>query len=193
MNKKKLLCLFVLLNLLISIFAVSSPNKFSIKLNTVIVPELYTISLKYNNSDYSNPIVNASFNESFTSDVFSIDLSNGNEKSQLQFTIKIIPGTFIKDIENLEDNFYDTQFKPTPSLDTEFPIASSFYDETSKELTITSKIIPIGRNTTSQTLAKFYLGWEDDENLPKVSNGTYISTTIIEYTSEEVLSLSNSQ
>lgn len=184
---KKLLSMIILLSITFpTIFATTYPGEYSINLNSIVNPELYTITLKYDDAEYSSPIINATFNNSFSSDLFSVELSDGNESNDLQFIINIIPGNFIKSVESDED-YYDTQFKPTPSIDNEFEISSSYYNENTHELTITSRIIPLGKNFSAQTLAKFYLGWDDNENLPLVSNGTYISTTVIEYKSESVV------
>jgi hypothetical protein len=190
MHKKLLIMLLLLSQALMNIFAVTYPAEFNINLNTEIETESYTLTLKYDDIDYSSPIVNATFSDSYTSDLFAVELSEGNEKDDLQFTIKIIPGTFRKSVDIGEDNF-DTQFKPTPTIDNDFSITSSSYDENTQELTITSNIIRTGKNNSTQPLAKFYLGWQDNGNLPKVANGTYISTTIIEYTSEAIDSSSN--
>lgn len=190
MHRKFIITLLLLSNVLFYIFAETYPVEYSIKLDSTINTEEYTISLKYDDVDYSSPIVNATFSDSYTSDLFAVELSEGNEKDDLQFTIKIIPGTFRKSVDIEEDNF-DTQFKPTPTIDEDFSITSSSYDENTQELTITSNIIRTGKNNSTQPLAKFYLGWQDNGNLPKVANGTYISTTIIEYTSEAIASSSN--
>jgi uncharacterized membrane protein len=193
MSKKILLTLLLFSSLFVNIFAVPAPAVFNANLNTVVNSIPYTLALKYADTTYnSEPIVNGTFNDEFTSLVFTVELSDGNELSDLQFTIKIIPGTFIRVIENEGDEYFDTQFKPTPTLETLFPISSSFYDANNKILSITSIIIPAGKNTV-QPIAKFYLGWDaNDETLPQVNYGIYLSTTTVEYTTEVITSSSSS-
>lgn len=186
MNKKILLSLLLFSSGLISIFAEKSPVEFNIKLNTIVTPSDYTISLKYNDNEYEDPIRDVSFSDSFSSSFFTVELSKGNKKRDLQFTIKIIPGSFIKQINNIEEEPFDTLFKPKPTLDETFKVDSVKYNRDSKIMEIKSKIIPAGMNNVPQALAKFNLGWSDTDKLPIVSNGTYISTTTIEYTSEEI-------
>lgn len=175
-----LLTLFICTNIL-----ATNNKEYNISLDSVIKPELYTLTLIYEDEEYNSESINATFKDSFTSNLFTVELSDGNEISDLQFIINIIPGNFIKLVEN-EADYYDTGFKPTPSIDNTFEISKSTYNENTKKLSITSSIIPLGKHDLSQPLAKFYLGWSINEDLPKVSSGTYVSTTIVEYKSESV-------
>lgn len=187
MKQKKRLFFSILLlfTILSKIFALSESVNGSIILLSQ-KPEIpYTLSLYYDNKPYDLEYIEGSgFDENFLSKNFSIELSEGNQKEAIQYTIIIKPGYFINNhAYNISTNSYGNyvlDFKPTPIADSSFSEQTFTYNQDDQIMAISSKLILPGRNIP-QTIAKFFMGW-DPYMIPEFTpDGFYVSTVVIEY------------